>query len=81
MSAQSEPPEPSSLSGPSRGVAIDRIRPTLRPRRLAVMRMNWRDLLFLHWPVPADTLRALIPRNWSWTCSRGRPTSVWSRSP
>jgi uncharacterized protein len=25
------------------------------------MRMNWRDLLFLHWPVPADALRALVP--------------------
>jgi uncharacterized protein YqjF (DUF2071 family) len=25
------------------------------------MRMNWRDLLFLHWPVPAGALRALIP--------------------
>ncbi len=61
MSARSEPPEPSSLSGPSPGAAIDRIRPTLRPRRLAVMRMNWRDLLFLHWPVPAVILRALIP--------------------
>ena len=41
--------------------AIDRISPTLRPRRRAVMRMNWRDLLFLHWPVPANALRALIP--------------------
>jgi uncharacterized protein YqjF (DUF2071 family) len=62
MSARSEPPEPPSLIGPSLGAAIDRIRPTLRPRRLAVMRMNWRDLLFLHWPVSAVILRALIPR-------------------
>ena len=61
MSARSEPPEPSSLSGPSPEAAIDRIRPTLRPRRHAVMRMNWRDLLFLHWPMPAAALRALVP--------------------
>jgi uncharacterized protein len=61
MSARSEAPEESSLSESATGVAIDRISPTLRPRRHAVMRMNWRDLLFLHWPVPADALRALIP--------------------
>ena len=23
--------------------------------------MRWEDLLFMHWPVPADTLRPLIP--------------------
>lgn len=23
--------------------------------------MNWHDLLFMHWPVPADLLRALVP--------------------
>lgn len=26
-----------------------------------VIRMRWLDLLFAHWPVPADTLRPLIP--------------------
>ena len=41
--------------------AIDRISPTLRPRRRAVMRMNWRDLLFLHWPMPAVALRRPDP--------------------
>src|SRR5262249_15862593 len=25
-------------------------------------RQSWRDLLFLHWPVPLDTLRPLVPR-------------------
>jgi hypothetical protein len=25
------------------------------------MRMRWRDLLFAHWPVPADALRPLVP--------------------
>ena len=24
-------------------------------------RQSWRDLLFMHWPVPASTLRALVP--------------------
>jgi uncharacterized protein YqjF (DUF2071 family) len=26
------------------------------------MRQNWRDLLFLHWPIPAEHLRSLVPR-------------------
>ena len=26
-----------------------------------VMQMQWRDLLFLHWPVPAGTLRPFLP--------------------
>src|SRR5689334_17967541 len=25
------------------------------------MRMSWRDLLFAHWPLPAETLRPFIP--------------------
>jgi uncharacterized protein YqjF (DUF2071 family) len=25
------------------------------------MRQNWRDLLFLHWPLPSESLRAAIP--------------------
>lgn len=41
--------------------SIDRISPTREPRRRPVMRQKWRDLLFLHWPVPPDELRPLIP--------------------
>ncbi len=41
--------------------AIDRIAPTLPPRRWPVMRQRWRELLFLHWPLPAETLRPLVP--------------------
>jgi uncharacterized protein YqjF (DUF2071 family) len=41
--------------------SIDRITPTLRPRRWAIMRQTWGELLFLHWAVPADGLRPLIP--------------------
>lgn len=53
--------EESSVREFASKAAIDRISPTLRPPRPAIMRMNWRYLLFLHWPVPADQLRALIP--------------------
>lgn len=41
--------------------AIDRIAPTRRPAGVAVMRQRWAKLLFLHWPVPAAELRALVP--------------------
>jgi uncharacterized protein len=61
MLAWSESPEPSSMSESEPGGVVDRISPAQRPRRRAVMRMNWRDLLFLHWPMPAGALRALIP--------------------
>ena len=40
---------------------IDRIAPTLRPYSPVVGYQNWRDLLFLHWPVPVEVLRPLIP--------------------
>ena len=41
--------------------AIDRIGPTREPRRWPVMRQKWRELLFLHWPVPPEALRPLVP--------------------
>ena len=40
---------------------IDRIAPTLRPAQPIVGYQRWRDLLFLHWPVPVELLRPLIP--------------------
>jgi uncharacterized protein len=40
---------------------IDRIAPTLRPLERPVMRQNWRDLLFVHWPIACESLRPLIP--------------------
>lgn len=49
-------PQPSDFPGP-----IDRDTPILRPVRRAVMRQNWSSLLFLHWEVPADQLRPLLP--------------------
>lgn len=41
---------------------IDRISPTLPSDEPTVMRQRWAKLLFLHWPIPAETLRPLIPR-------------------
>jgi uncharacterized protein YqjF (DUF2071 family) len=41
--------------------AIDRITATLRPLDPVVGYQKWRDLLFLHWPVPIEALRPLIP--------------------
>jgi len=42
-------------------VAIDRLAPTRRPDRPAVMRQSWRNLLFLHWRVAPELLRPLVP--------------------
>jgi uncharacterized protein YqjF (DUF2071 family) len=41
--------------------ALDRIGPTRRPGGTAVMRQRWARLLFLHWPVAAETVRPLLP--------------------
>ncbi len=40
---------------------IDRITPTQRPQDRVVMRQKWKNLLFLHWQVDPDALRALVP--------------------
>ena len=36
-------------------------RPYALPTRPWALQMTWRDLLFMHWPVPATALRPLIP--------------------
>lgn len=36
-------------------------RPWPLPSRPWAMTMSWHDLLFAHWPVPADLLRPLVP--------------------
>jgi uncharacterized protein len=41
---------------------IDRLAPTRRPDRRAVMYQQWRALLFLHWEIDPDELRPHIPR-------------------
>jgi len=40
---------------------IDRIAPTYRPSLPVFGHQKWRDLLFLHWPIPVDVLRLHIP--------------------
>jgi uncharacterized protein YqjF (DUF2071 family) len=40
---------------------IDRLSPSRRPPARAIGRQEWRDLLFLHWPVAAESLRPLLP--------------------
>jgi uncharacterized protein len=39
----------------------DRVAPTIRPDRRAVMRQDWHHLLFLHWSIPAEQLRPSLP--------------------
>lgn len=40
---------------------IDRIAPTIRPNRLVVMHQTWRYVLFMHWSIPPERLRPLLP--------------------
>lgn len=40
---------------------MDRIAPTRRPAEGNAGTQRWRDLLFLHWEVPATMLRPLVP--------------------
>ena len=41
--------------------AVDRIAPTHRPDRRPAGWQRWRELLFVHWPIPVEALRPLIP--------------------
>ncbi|CAA9288078.1 MAG: Vng1746c [uncultured Chloroflexi bacterium] len=50
----------------------DRIAPTRRPPATSIMRQNWRSLLFLHWEVPVDVLRPLVPAQLSIDTFEGR---------
>src|SRR5438477_7555262 len=40
---------------------IDRVSPTLEPDQPVVMRQSWHHLLFLHWEIPLEQLRPLLP--------------------
>ena len=55
MGAESE-----GVSGVPIDVA-DRLSLRTRPPGLPIMHQHWGSLLFMHWPVPADVLRPLIP--------------------
>jgi uncharacterized protein YqjF (DUF2071 family) len=48
-------PEPRAHDG------IDRVAPTIRPDRKAVMRQDWHHLLFLHWSIPPAQLHPSLP--------------------
>lgn len=40
---------------------IDRVSPTRRPEATPLLHQNWEHLLFVHWEVDPEKLRALIP--------------------
>ncbi len=42
---------------------IDRIGPTLRPDQKPVGFQKWRSLLFMHWAIPEEVLRPLVPES------------------
>jgi uncharacterized protein YqjF (DUF2071 family) len=53
----------SALPGETQPIVteIDRIAPTRRPSGKPAGYQRWRSLLFLHWAVPTETLRPLLP--------------------
>jgi len=42
-------------------LSLDRHRPWPLPKRPWIMRQEWHELLFAHWPLPADVIRPLLP--------------------
>ena len=50
---------------------IDRISPTMRPKRTPNGYQRWRDLLFLHWRVDSDVLQRLLPARLQVDCHEG----------
>jgi hypothetical protein len=50
------------MAGMTAADGIDRIAPAARPAGRAAMKQRWSRLLFLHWPIPAEEIRPLLPR-------------------
>jgi uncharacterized protein YqjF (DUF2071 family) len=50
---------------------IDRIAPTRRPQRPVWGTQRWRQLLFMHWPVPVEALRRVVPSGFELDLYRG----------
>jgi uncharacterized protein len=50
-----------TISATAAGDCIDRVAPARRPAGRCVMYQRWAHLLFLHWAVPAETLRGRLP--------------------
>lgn len=42
---------------------IDRLSPAIRPKQSVRGYQRWRSLLFLHWSVPVEALRPLVPES------------------
>jgi uncharacterized protein YqjF (DUF2071 family) len=51
-----------TLPPPSTNDGLDRVAPSRRPAGRCLLRMRWAHLLFLHWAVPPEPLRPLIPK-------------------
>ena len=51
---------------------MDRLAPSRRPPGKPLGFQNWRSLLFLHWEVPADQLRACVPASLSLDLYEGK---------
>lgn len=51
---------------------VDRIAPTRRPPGPNAGTQRWRELLFVHWEVPVETLRPLVPARLSIDAWEGR---------
>jgi uncharacterized protein YqjF (DUF2071 family) len=52
--------------------SIDRVGPTRRPTGWPVLRHRWAHLLFLHWPVPVEMFRTLLPDDLEVDCWDGQ---------
>ena len=53
--------EPTVADSPAQPDPIDRLAPAQCPDRRPVMFQSWRSLLFLHWALPPDAVRPLLP--------------------
>lgn len=47
-------------------------RPWALPAGPWIMAQNWHDLLFVHWPVPVEAMRRLVPPQLELDCFEGR---------
>ena len=54
------------------GLTVDRITPTQRPDRRPNGFQKWRNLLFLHWPIEAQVVQALLPPGLDVDCYQGQ---------
>lgn len=51
---------------------IDRLRPRTRPSGFNAGTQSWRDLLFVHWTLPVDVVRAAVPASMELDLFEGR---------